>query len=490
MTFKILFSPKPVVCWGLIWTLSIHVLADEPASSTPEDAQANAVWDQAVSFQSASQHAEAAQAFVAFVERAPDDPRARQAKVRAALCLTQVERPADAIALLDEAIRDGVQDYWLQAALFHKAEACLATDKGTEALQAMQALRAQFPEAPLAARCTVLEAKARGEDPAQADAAYQWELEAAEVYSEAMTALKQGNTEEGWELLGQVMTYYPDTGAALRAYDTAGHLCYKEGRREDAGVYFVAIVDQLRDKAPSSRLLQTARARLGALYHSHGQRAEALAMYQDMLRTGAGKLSSNAALQIAGLSFELLHRKFYEREPISDQEWDQLRVICSAVKETEGATDAQKARADLLAIETLCWQKRHADAVDAADEFLTHYSGDSLKRDIATVRFFAGEAAQTIGQYDKALEHFRWIVSAYPDEDEIWSRMDHLPRTYFRIWETLRNTQAPAEQTAAAADALLNRFPESSYAKHVRITTRQDEKWKEWRAQVLGQAQE
>ena len=80
-------------------------------------------------------------------------------------------------------------------------------------------------------------------------------------------------------------------------------------------------------------------------------------------------------------------------------------------------------------------------------------------------------------QKNPALIHHQYVIDSYPDETEIWPGMDHLARSYYSKWMLLRMANAPADEIAAAADTLLEFFPDSAYSFDVRMTAQDEETW-------------
>lgn len=383
----------------------------------------------------------------------------------------------EAVAAYDDAIGVNPSAYPAEQAMIGKARAYRAMGNVAEARRCIGRIRARFPDSSSFAEAALLDARIDGRATASLEASLTRETEATALYKDAMQTDRNKDEAAAVRLLETVIDRYPDTPAALRCRDARAHILLRHRRPEEmalAGQEFLYILATVADSAPNSRIAETARMRLAAMHHSFKNRQDAIAVYEGLLNAEDKAIASRAALQLAGLQFELLQRELRSVGHVVASRWDDLRAFCSSVAQSKDAKRIEQARAEVMIVESLAWQERYAEVVAAADAFVTKYQGDELKQDVATVRFFAGEAAQSVRQYDKALGHFRWIVDAYRSQREMWPGMDHMPRTYFRIWETLRRMRAPPEEVAAAAQAIFDTFPESDYAEHVRIVTRQE----------------
>lgn len=393
------------------------------------------------------------------------NPRDQEAALRLGQTYDQAGSLPEALQAYDTAVQIDPWGDWADQALSLKAQASARAGDAAEAHRCTEQLRERFPDSTEAVRAAVLEAELAGQPTAQAAALLATETEAAAVYDQGAQAAAARNDTLAIQYFDQTIAGYPGTPAWLRAHNKKGHVLIRSQRREDAFASFTAILDQVGQSAPHSRIALTAQTRLAALYHAAGQREQAVATYRDLVDKAAGSpFAANAGLQVAGLEFEFLHRAVAKQLPIAGDQWAELRASCSRVIAMPEAVPSERVRAHLMMVETFSWQEQPEQTAAEADRFLQTYSGDAFKQEIATARFFAGEELLKLGRYPEALEHFRWVVTAYQGQREIWPRMDHLPRTYYRIWEALERSKAPEAEIRAAANALVSNFPESSYA--------------------------
>jgi len=484
--------------FGLVWLLVLPpwywgVMAPgqtaAPAGGGPT-ATVDAIWQEATRLEADGKFEEAAAQYAAI---STDSPDWQKAAVQAAGCLEKAGKLADAVARYDAAIARNPSAYWAELALFQKARTCSAMANVAEARRCIDRLKARFPDSSSLADALLLEAQIEGRNTAAAEALVAREREATALYKQAMQADRNKDEAGAMQLLDAAILQYSGTPAALRCRDARAHLLTRHKQpeaRAQAAAEFLHILMLVADSAPNSRIADTARMRLAALHHSRQDRQEAIAAYEALTRSEDKAVASRASLQLAGLHFELMQREKFSSGSLADSRWDDLRALCNRVVASEDAKPVERARAEVMIIESLAWQDRPADALAAAEAFLAKYQSSGFKQDVATVHFFAGEAAQRTKQYDKALSHFRLVIGAYGGLGEVWPGVDLVARTYFRIWETLRWTKASAEELAKAADALLTEFPESSYAKHVRIETEQDARKAEIAAKIKMRLQQ
>lgn len=457
------------------------------AQTSGEQSAVDAVWQEAGRLEAEGKFEEAAALYAAVPATSPAWQRAA---VQAAGCLEKAGKLAEAVAGYDAAIAANPSAYWAESALFQKARTCKAQGNAAEAQRCIDRIKTRFPDSSSLADAYLLEAQMAGGDTAAAEAFVAREQEATALYKQALQADRNKDEAGALRLLETVVDQYAGIPAALRCRDARAHILVRHKGAEErtvAGAEFLHILALVADTAPNSRIAETARIRLAALHHSFENRQDAITAYQTLVNSEDKAIASRAALQLAGLQFELMQRDTISTGPLADGRWDDLRALCSLVAGSPDAKPTERVRAEVMAVESFSWQKRPADALAAAEAFLARHPGDGFKQDAATVRFFGGLAARNLKDYSKALAHFRWIIIAYAGQTEIWPGMDHLPRTYCEIWQTLRATRAPADEIAQTANALLTAFPESEYAKHVRRQTEQDQRTAETIARIKAQ---
>jgi len=449
----------------------VALWACSAAADDPAEARFQTLWAEADSVHTEGDFAVAEQLYKAILA---EFPHSQRTALRIAICQEKAGRTQDALASYDAAINLDPLGYWAEVALFYKARACREANHIQGALDAVQRLRAQYPESPYNARAAVLEAQITGGDVPAAQALLEQELAAGEAFDQCMKASRATQDALALEGIEGLLELYPRSAVALRALEAKGHLLLRNKQYEEAVEPFLRILAQLGDSAPRSRIVQEARTRLAAIHHALYDRSEALRLYTEVLEGEPDPtIAANAALQAAGVAFEIYQRRRLREGPLPEERWDEVRALCQTAKGFPATTPEQRVRADLMIVETWTWQGDREKSVEAAEVFLDIYDEEEFKREVATAHLVAGKDLRVLKRYDEALAHLRWIVEAYPEENEIWPEMDHLPRTYFLIWQTLRDKGAPKAEVKKAGEELTARFPESSYTEHVRLMAQQ-----------------
>jgi tetratricopeptide (TPR) repeat protein len=124
------------------------------------------------------------------------------------------------------------------------------------------------------------------------------------------------------------------------------------------------------------------------------------------------------------------------------------RVWHQSVRNAADAAD--RADAELVEIESLCWQGKPAQTLAAAEAFIAAHAGDApsprSKRANAWASIYAGDALHKLGRYQEALVYFRSVLDAHAGEPETWLGKNMLPTLYWRIWYTSRKAGASKAQ--------------------------------------------
>jgi len=383
--------------------------------------------------------------------QAAGKPIAQQAALRAGICLEEGQRPQDAIPFYEQAAA-GKPGYFRTVALYCKARSHHVLGQTADALQLLRLVRAESPIGKYARMARLLQSQIEGLSEADAQELVARDEYAANIYRQGRDALKAGNPLLAVRIFHEVLSGYGDTGAGFQSLRGAGEAFWHLNRYEEMCQTYAEL-----------------RQRIRALPNTPHWRG----------------INRTIDYRVGWYRATELHRQLLQQriggQAVPDEQWDRLYVLCDRWK-GNAPTPADRATADQVRIESLAWQGRSEQVIEETNRFLQTYTDGEFRREIATVRFFAGEELQKLQRYDEALEHFRWVVRAYQGKREIWPGTQHLERTYFRIWQMLRITKRPLEEINSAADALLEQFPESPFAKHCRIATRQDEEWASYRA--------
>jgi len=435
----------------------------------------NSLWQEAKFAEEANELEDAEALYSQILLHSPKD---QQAALRMAICQQKAGEVGKSLASFDRAIAIDDGGYWAEVAVYYRAEVCLEAGLNEEALKGIQQLRANYPDSSYNARARVIESRITGRNEAISEAILERELHAGAIYDEGMQFARENDNTRAIQKMEDVLALYPDCAVALRALEAKGHLLLREKQYEDAMNPFIEILAQTRETCPTARITLEAKTRLAAILHVLKRREEAIDQYIDILQSsGDPEIEANAALQTAGLAFEICQRRRVDEGPLPDQTWKELRGLCENVKNLPGVSESQKVRADLMLAEIYTWQEDREKTIDAAEEFLEEYDAKLYRTETATMHLLAGQALRHLKRYNEALEHLRWIADEYADEDCIWPDMDHLPKTYFYIWQILRDQGAPKSEVKEAGLALQSRFPDSPFSEHVRLMNKQ----KGWR---------
>ncbi len=443
-------------------------------------------WAQGGRLEAEGRHPEALGLYHQLLE---DYPNSQRVAMHLARCRETLGDEGRAIEAYQVAFDLAPYAYWAEPTLYYQARACARAGRVDEARASISLLRERFPDSPWLARAELVEAEldaaSLGPEAAAAvmdDAAdfLTTELCAGRLHDKVLSMYGEGVIPEQLSLLRQIIDSYPETSTALRAKQTKAHLQIRNGERTEAIATLEGLLAEAESSAPRSRIVEESKTRLAALYHAERRRPEALALYEELCETaGQPSVLSNAKLQAAGLRFELLqadrwndiHEGRRERmEGLSGAPWDQLRSRCEEVLALPFSTADEKARAGIMIVESYHWQKRSADALVAAADFLQNHSKVEFPRQAAVAHLIAGECRQRMNSHAEAMAHFDAALAVLGD-DTTWR---YVPRIRFRMYHSLRRSGAPAEQVQAAANFVLDHYSDTVYADLIRTAQRWD----------------
>jgi tetratricopeptide (TPR) repeat protein len=452
-----------------LWMLALCGFCTAGAAELCAQSRGAADVQEAKRLRSEGRLEQAAERFLLAASKEEDVRDAAWATLRAGECWEEAGRFDPALAAFNSVLASTVRGEVIANALFRQARVCSQVGCTDHARAAIERLQAEFPDSTCTAQAAVVKATLAGQSPKAAEELVAQEEESTQVFKEAMGASRGRREDEALHLLDTAIRLHPGVPAALRASEYRAHLLIRMKRTRESAAAFEAILGRCTEKSPQSRLVQTCRVRLAALKQVQGDHAGARDLYKAAAQT-EGDLKTEAALQWAGVEFELLQRR--DLGSLRAVDWEAVRLLCRQVLDMPDADTAQKARAGTMLVETFSWQNLPEQAVDAAKAFLATFQDKALRREIATVHFCAGEALVQLKQHREALEHYRWIMGAYPDGEAIWAGMEHMPRVYYRTWEALRAIDAPPAESHAVGATLLSRYPESRYARRIELLRR------------------
>ena len=445
-------------------------------------AEADPRWQQAVTLKESGDYVGAANMYRSIFW---DYPNSQRAALRIALNEQRAGITADAAASFVTANSVDPYGYWSEVGLYYEAKFHVDNGQLADAELCLEILEKRFPDSRWCARGRAAIATARnvvdsGQDASAGAMAEAANIEAIlarenlawESLSRANKSHGQGQDNQRLAALERIVSLFPDTCAALDARQSRGYLLIRNQRLTEAATELQSLASDLEFTSPHSRIRYDVEYRLAAVDHALGNKQQALTRYAQLTELAEDpQIVSKAGAQAAGLQLETMQAKLTGEKVISPEDWEAVRTYAEEVR-LSGGREQDVVRAELLNMESYCWQGMPIEAVTAAEEFLSTHDENEYKLDTATVCFFAGEEYLKLGEYQDALRHFRKVVSLYENEREMWKGMDHLPRTYYRIWETLRKQGADESKIQEAAQLLLTRFPDSEYAKPVLIWTK------------------
>lgn len=470
-------------------TVLAAALALAPGHATAQDAtdfeaarqaRFEQVWSTADQPHQAGQWAESEQLYKQVLSEFPDSQRAA---LRVAIAQER-QGKADAFASYDRAIALDPQGQWAPVALFYKARAGKQGAREKDARAAIARLRAEHPDTSYVARAAVLEAELDGRSTEAAEAELARELAAAAVYDAGMAKSSARADEEALVELRRVSEKFPGTAAALRALDAEGHILSRNRRFEEALTPFMRILEATKDAAPNSRAVETAATRLAALHHAMKDHDAALKGYLDIADNPGMTAGTRAHALLHGSSiyFEILQRRSRLKQPIEDEQWDELRRMLDVAREAEGASAHHVKIARLMHLESWTWQRRHEPAPVELEAFLADYEGPEHRREIATARIFGASSLNHLGRHAEALEHLQWVMDEYGPDEWIWPGWHGIQMAYTEAFASKRGMGASRDELVELASAIAKNFPDFGPGRAI-VESR--EKWdSEYAAQL------
>jgi tetratricopeptide (TPR) repeat protein len=395
--------------------------ADCPPASAP-------VWQQADTLQALELWVQAAHVYIQILAEWPNCQRAR---VMLGACQFESGQTQQAVTTLESGIALDEHTWWAEVGLYYLAAARHALGQDAAALEAIDTLALRFPDSPWHARAQIIAAQIAGVPTALAEAAAAAEEAAFDQYRAALQADDHGPGVACLQLLEAVVAAHPNSGAARRALESKGHIHMRNHQRPEGLAAFEQILAQVGEAWPQSRVV------------------------------------ANAKLGRAAAFFEMLMHPSDPSVPIPSAQWEQARAFCEAVVALEQAPPLNIARAKLMKVETYHWQKRWADTLQAAQQFIDTYNALQFRREVATAHMVAGEALHMMRQPGPAMEQFQWIINEYAPNEEIWPGLHNLARTYYWRFDIFYQAQAPLSQLIPMGNEILGLFPGTRYAELV-----------------------
>ncbi len=455
-------------------------------------------WKEAINLQNAGEYGMAADAFAVLLAEYPDSQETA----------LRVARNQERAGLIPEAISgydvsNGVDPlgYWAEVGLYYQAILKYQEGDSSGGEFNVEELKKRFPDSRWTARGVALAAqqavkksesgktdergarsagKSTGNPAAEAEATLALEMRAYEAFKLANNSSVADNARIA--AIDRVIKDHGDTRAALQALDTKGHLLIRGKNRGEAIATFQEVINRTKENAPQSRVAQTALTRMAALKHVENRKADALADYDELAKTGTDPaLVSNAKLQGAGLFFELRQDEQREGKKVSAEQWAAVRTRCAEVithekAKAEAVSSKGQSRsassdsseeaviAELMTLESYLWENSPKECLRLAEEFISSKDVKSYRRQLGTAHNFAAESLIQMKRFDEALTHLQWIVNENETGGNMWPVDSFMAQVYYRVADVLNRTGAPEAEVLAAGDEVLSRFPNSEGA--------------------------
>jgi len=438
--------------------------AEQPSCDVPRE-----LWAQAQELEDQGLYDEAAQVYAGILVQCPGYQRAA---VRLAVARFEGGHAEEALQRLDTAIEmEPFGRVWAEWGLLYRARACRTLGCTEQARDDIAMLKSRFPDSISTSRAEVLEAEMEGWDSGPAEDALELELAAEQLHEEANAAANAGDYEQALLLFDQVVAQYPDTRKSLRSKEIkALMLGLLPDRTEEAKAAFEDVLADVKTTAPHSRLRYEAEQRIAFLDLRAERRQQALARFHWLATHATNpEVVAGARLQAAGVYFELLQRRPAAPDPVQPEEWEALRRLCQESRSHPAAGRRDRARADLMILESFAWQVRPEEAIALAGQYLAAYPEAEFRQEQAATHLFAGESLQRLARHAEALEHFWWIIDEFAeDPGPIWPGLEYRAHTYYRIHASLLRLGA-AQAAADICQVILDTYPDTEYADLCRI---------------------
>lgn len=372
----------------------------------------------------------------------------------------------NAVVPLEKAMDDDPVSSWAAEGLYYLTRVCTQVDCRETAVRSVERLRAFHPGSAWTARA---ELALHGDQGGQPDKGRPGDEDAADaLYQEALQLAREGFYQQALGLLRHAADTYPTTRTALNVHLSIANVCSHLEDRPAAIQSLEYVLQATTSASPSARIVCLARDRLARLYRLAHRKLEAVEQF-DILAAHSTVPSEKATAMLGGAAsfMESLTTTVAHGTRVEPSQWDALRQRCRGVLRTDGAEGESLARAELMIVESLHWQRQVSELLKAAQAFLARWDGDEYPQEVATAHLMAGEALQVTGDPAAALVHYRWVTTRYGTQ-EIWPRLDLTKRTHFRVVDVLTLTHASQADVDQASTIVLQTWPDSRYADLVR----------------------
>lgn len=402
------------------------------------------------------------------------DPDQQRAAVELAINLFEQGRAQEAADAADVAIAiDPYRGKWAELAFLYKAKACGVAGCIPQALDAVHTLKYRFPDSVSTTKAELVEAELWGRNTSALEAQLGLELQADDLHTQAVAAVKSNNYDLALQLFDQVIYSYPDTRKSLRSrMMRATLLGLMKGRTEDTLAAWDDVRQRVEGSTPYSPIHYDSIYRTGFLRQRLDMRQEAYEEFSALAKLADDpRVVAEASLQAAGAYFEVLQRQLFTSNGVSPEEWSTVREDCASVLKLPRLSDESAIRAELMVLESFAWEIRPEETVTAADDFLKHHGGDSFLPEQAAAHYFLGQALQRVDRHAESIPHFRWIIETFPPEDMVWDGLNYQALSRYSLYVSLMYTGVPMEKALEPCYFVIGHYPDSEYAVLCRRAT-------------------
>ncbi|AXA37088.1 hypothetical protein BRCON_2311 [Candidatus Sumerlaea chitinivorans] len=405
-----------------------------------------------------------AEAIQKFEEVIALNPTAQNSAIRKGRCWERLGNRAKALESYRQAIEMDPLTYDASEATYRALKVAFAEGDTSTALEMATRMRTLHPDSSYGIRVEIAMREAAGQTTQPLAERLERELKASAAYDDATSQAKVGRVEDALKELKRIWDTYPDTAAGRRAYSSYGHLLIKERRDEEAYEVFREIVDLFEPIAPQSRLVLESKLRLAALLHRGNRHEESHAAYLELMSSKVPRYYlETAALQGAGVLFEIYINKRNANQPVPAEAWERVRQFC---KDAEAicSKPVDKARARLMYLESFQWDDQWEKVAIEGQRFLTDFRDEQTTLEQATATFFTGRGFYWIGKYAEAMPYFERCIEWSPNR-ELWPEVPfyHVQRAYFHLISCLIKTGGSRQRAEALYQTLKTYFPRSEF---------------------------
>jgi len=359
-----------------------------------------------------------------------------------------------------------------QQAVFLLAKVQYLSGKSADALLTIEKMKADHPDSGWLPQAWIVEAEIQKGNKQGAEAKLSQQNEGEKNYKIIIDAKKEKGTTETISALKKLAAENKGLPIELSAREAIGHLLSLTSDTQAAIEVFQTLVNDLEEQAPKSRIVQTAHNRLAALYHRLGAREEALRYYNQSIQpsdNAKNHLTESGILKSAGVAFEILQHDVMARKLVTREQWDEVRRMLSSAKDDVSSLHIEIIAA-LMELESYQWSKEYSKALEAGGRFVDNYSTmtEQYRKEIATAYVCLARITKELRYYEESIYYAGQVVTLYPDQKYIWKGMDHIPRAYYDLIESLYSTRQMDDGNFKLLE-FKKRFPDSSYIRVIEL---------------------